>query len=66
VIDYKVYIGGIKIILVFDTVTNDFKDNIIMPEWVVKIIPLSSKYILCGLRTGLLIIVDIETRQIIS
>ena len=62
-IDYKVYIGGIKVILIFDTVNNDFKENIPMPEWVVKIVPLSSKFILCGLRSGLLVIVDIENKQ---
>jgi len=34
-----------------------------MPEWAVKIFPLSSKFILCGLRSGQLIIVDLETKE---
>ena len=62
VIDYKAYIGGINVILVYDTITNDLMNPIKMPEWVVKIVSLSKNHILCGLRGGSLIIVDIQKK----
>ena len=52
--------------MVYDTVVNDFCEPIKVPEWVLKMVALGPNHILCGLRTGILIIVDIEKKKIVA
>jgi hypothetical protein len=52
--------------MVYDTVVNDFCEPIKVPEWVLKMVSVGPNHILCGLRTGILIIVDIEKKKIVS
>ena len=66
VIKYRAYIGGSQTIMVYDTVVNDFCEPIQVPEWVLKMVAVSPNHILCGLRTGILIIIDIEKKKIVA
>ena len=66
VIKYKVYIGASKTIMVYDPVVNDYCEPIVVPEWVLKMIDVGSNHILCGLRTGILILIDVENKKIVA
>lgn len=52
--------------MVYDTVVNDFCEPIKVPEWVLKMVAIGLNHILCGLRTGILIVIDIENNKIVA
>ena len=66
VIDYKVYIGGVNVIHCYDTVSNELKESTLMPEWVLKMVRLEGFKVLCGLRNGQLVTVDLASHKILG
>ena len=52
--------------MVYDTVLNVCCEPIKVPEWVLKMVAIGPNHILCGLRTGILIIVDVEKNKIVA
>ncbi len=55
------YIGGNNQIQSMDLINCNLMPNIEMPEWVSKIVKIDETKLLCGMRKGIIGVVDVKS-----